>query len=210
MIPKERRQTMIDTIIFDIGKVLVDWNWKEYLESYGFGSKKNEILTNAVFLSEYWIETDRGVWSDEQILQSFLKKAPGCEQEIQSLWDGMGQCVKTCTYTKSWIQELKQQKYKVYYLSNYGKTLREKTKEALDFTKDCDGGIFSYEVKLVKPDLAIYQALLEKYNLTPQQCIFLDDRPENVAAAQQAGMHGIVFEEYQQAKKKISEIAEEI
>lgn len=201
---------MVDTIIFDIGKVLVDWNWKEYLESYGYGAKKNEILANAVFLSEYWIETDRGVWTDEQILQSFMKKAPECEQEIRTLWDGMGNCVHTCNYTKSWIQELKQQNYKVYYLSNYGKTLKEKTKEALNFTEDCDGGIFSYEVKLVKPEPDIYQALIEKYNLIPQQCIFLDDRQENVVAAQQMGMHGIVFEEYQQAKKKISKIVKEI
>lgn len=201
---------MIDTIIFDIGKVLVDWNWKEYLESYGYGAEKNERLANAVFLSEYWIETDRGVWTDEQILQSFIKKAPECEKEIRSLWDGMGRCVHTCSYTKSWIKELKQQNYKVYYLSNYGKTLREKTKEALNFTEDCDGGIFSYEVKLIKPEPAIYQTLIETYHLMPQHCIFLDDRSENVVAAQQMGMYGIVFEEYLQAKKKISKIVEEI
>ena len=168
MIGKEIKR-MIDTIIFDIGKVLVDWNWKDYLHSFGYGEEKNEKITKAVFLSEYWKETDRGVWSDEEILQSFIKKVPEYEKDIRDLWDGMGRCVTRYEYTDSWIAELKDKGYKVYYLSNYGKTLREKTAAALGFVEQCDGGIFSYEIQKIKPDIEIYQALLEKYQLTAEK-----------------------------------------
>lgn len=199
----EWEEKMINTIIFDIGKVLVDWNWKDYLESFGYSKKKNEKLANAIFLSEYWKETDRGVWSDEKILQSFIKKAPEYENEIRTLWNGMGRCITRYEYTDKWIAELKEQGYKVYYLSNYGKTLREKTAEALGFVEQCDGGIFSYEIKKIKPDIEIYKALLEKYQLVPENCLFFDDVKENIEGAKKLGIHGILFEGHEKAREEI-------
>lgn len=194
---------MIDTIIFDIGKVLVDWNWKEYLESFGYSQEKNEKISNAVFLSEYWKETDRGVWSDEEILQSFIGKVPEYEKEVRELWEHMEKCVTRYDYTDKWIGELKEKGYKVYYLSNYGKTLREKTAKALGFVEQCDGGIFSYEVQKIKPDIEIYQALIEKYQLNPGSCLFFDDVEENIEGARKAGIHGILFEGYEKACQTI-------
>lgn len=200
---------MINTIIFDIGKVLVDYNWQDYLKSFGYNESKNRKLAEAVFLSEYWIETDRGVWTDEKILEKFVEKAPEYENEIYKLWEGMEKCITVFDYTKQWIAELKEKGYQVYYLSNYGKTLREKTKEALEFTKDCHGGIFSYEIKKIKPDSEIYQAFLKEYGLVPEQCVFIDDRLENILGAEAEGIHGILFENYQDARKKISKITKE-
>ena len=171
--------------------------------------EKNKRLSEAVFLSEYWIETDRGLWTDEKILQKFVEKAPEYKSEIHKLWDGMGACVVTCEYTRAWIEELKEMGYQVYYLSNYGKTLREKTKEALEFTKDCHGGIFSYEIQQIKPKPEIYEAFLQKYSLEPHRCVFFDDRPENVQAAKEKGIHGVVFKNYQDARKKFNQITKE-
>lgn len=196
---------MIDTIIFDIGRVLVEWDWQGYLQEFDFSDTKTEKLAKAIFQSAYWKETDRGVWSDEEILQSFIKEIPEYETDIRAIWDDMGKCVWKCEYTDGWIEELKQRGYKVYYLSNYGKTLREKTKEALDFTQNCDGGIFSYEIQKIKPDYAIYKALVEKYSLVPKQCVFLDDTLENIEAAREYGFDGIQFITYKQAKEDLEE-----
>lgn len=196
---------MIDTIIFDIGRVLVEWDWQGYLQEFDYSDTKTEKLAKAIFQSAYWKETDRGVWSDEEILQSFIKEIPEYETDIRAIWDDMGKCVWKCEYTDGWIEELKQRGYKVYYLSNYGKTLREKTKEALDFTQNCDGGIFSYEIQKIKPDYAIYIALVEKYSLVPKQCVFLDDTLENIEAARECGFDGIQFITYKQAKEDLEE-----
>lgn len=196
---------MINTIIFDIGRVLVEWDWKSYLQEMGFSEEKTEKLAKAIFQNETWKETDRGVWSDEEIIQSFVKEAPEYETDIRNIWEDMGRCVYKCEYTDHWIEELKNRGYRVYYLSNYGKTLREKTKEALNFTQNCHGGIFSYEIQKIKPDAAIYKALVEKYSLNPQECVFLDDTLENVTAAEKCGIHAIWFINYEQAKKELEE-----
>lgn len=196
---------MIDTVIFDIGRVLVEWDWKGYLQGFGFSGAKTEKLAKAIFQSENWQETDRGVWSDEEILQSFIKEAPQYETDIRKIWQGMEKCIWKYEYTDKWIEELKKRGYKVYYLSNYGKTLRKKTKAALSFIQNCDGGIFSYEIQKVKPDSAIYKALLEKYSLVPNKCVFVDDMPENVRAARKCGLHGIRFTNYGKARAELEQ-----
>ncbi len=196
---------MINTIIFDIGRVLVEWDWQGYLQSFGFSEEKTKQLALAIFQNEYWKETDRGVWSDEEILQSFIRGVPEYEADIRAIWDDMGRCICKCEYTDEWLAELKDRGYQVYYLSNYGKTLREKSKEALNFTEKCHGGIFSYEIQKIKPDHAIYKALVEKYSLIPKQCVFLDDTLENIEAARECGFHGIQFITYEQAKEELEE-----
>lgn len=194
---------MINAIVFDIGRVLVAWDWQSYLQSFGFSEQKTEKLAKAVFQNESWKETDRGVWSDEEILQSFIKEAPEYEEDIRNMWIHMDRCVRKYDYTDTWIRELKEKGYQVYYLSNYGRTLRESTKEALSFTNECNGGIFSYEIQTIKPEQAIYKALVEKYSLVPSQCVFLDDIPQNVEAARKYGLHGIQFVTYEQAKEEL-------
>ena len=66
-----------------------------------------------------------------------------------------------------------------------------------------DGGIMSYEVQLIKPDLVIYQTLMERYDLQPEECVFLDDTVRNVEAAQALGIAGIVVTSQEQAKKEL-------
>lgn len=194
---------MIDTIIFDIGRVLIEWDWQSYLSEFHYTEEKQERLAQAVFENPTWKEADRGVWSDEEILQSFIQKAPEYEKEIRMLWEDMGRCVERSPHTDQWIADLKKQGLKVYYLSNYGKTLREKTKEALNFTEVCDGGIFSYEIKEIKPNPAIYEALLKKYSLNASKCLFIDDLQENIQGAKVCGIQGIQFTTYAETSEAL-------
>ena len=76
----------------------------------------------------------------------------------------------------------------------------------LSFMPLIDGGVISYEVKSVKPEPGIYEALIGKYDLIPEECVFLDDREENVEAARQKGFHGIVVEGYEQASEALDKL----
>ena len=89
---------------------------------------------------------------------------------------------------------MKKAGYRIYILSNYGSWTYEKTKaDALNFLEYVDGAIFSYEVKMIKPDAGIFHVLFEKYGLQPEECVFLDDLAANIEGAKAVGMHGIVF-----------------
>ena len=95
------------------------------------------------------------------------------------------------------IQELKEKGYGVFYLSNFFEKATNDCFHAIDFIPYMDGGIFSYQEKLIKPDPAIYQLLLERYQLKAEHCLFLDDKIENCVAARNEGIASIVFTQRQ-------------
>ena len=118
----------------------------------------------------------------------------------------MHEIPKEMPYARQWIAELKQKGFGVYYLSNYSVFLREACPEALEFTKTADGGVFSCDVQLIKPDRAIYAALCEKYHLNPAECLFVDDNPKNIAAAKAFGMQTVLFESYEKQYPEIMKL----
>ena len=141
-----------------------------------------------------WNEADRGVLSDEEFLDLAISQAPEYEKEIRLFWNNIDRAIWQLPYTRNWIREMKRNGYQVYVLSNYGSFTYEKTREkALSFLEDVDGAIFSYEVRMIKPDAEIFHALFQKYDLKPEESVFLDDLPANVEGAKAVGMQGIVF-----------------
>lgn len=182
---------MIKTVIFDIGNVLTDFAWEPFFRSFGFSEEKFDRLVKATVKNPVWNEVDRGVWTNAQIIDSFVANAPELENEIRHVFEDVSPIVTKRDYAIPWIRHLKANGYQVLYLSNFGELPKEHCKEALDFIPYTDGGILSYEVKVIKPDPAIYKLLIEKYQLVPEECVFVDDLLENVEAARKLGMYGV-------------------
>lgn len=200
---------MIQNIIFDIGNVLASFRWKDLFKELGFtGDKFDRIAAATVQHPTMWNEFDRSLMPDEEIIAKCIERAPEYEQEIRLLFSKTELLVEEYTYSYDWIKSLKEQGYSVYLLSNYGKTSFEAARDhgRLSFLPLVDGGVISYEVKIVKPEPGIYKALLAKYNLVAGECVFLDDRAENITAAEQLGFHGIVVESYKQAAEALNQI----
>ena len=65
---------MIKNIILDVGKVLVAWEPEDAMKQLGFDDKTVKAVADATVNTPVWPETDRGVWSDEQILQHFMRR----------------------------------------------------------------------------------------------------------------------------------------
>jgi putative hydrolase of the HAD superfamily len=154
---------MIKTVIFDIGNVLADFSWEPFFKSFGFTEEVFLKLADATVKSPEWDELDRGVWTTEEIIQAFIKNDPEVETEIRLLFQDLNAMVTKRDYAITWIKHLKDQGFQVLYLSNFGELTRVHCQDALSFMPYTDGGIMSYEVKMIKPDPAIYQALIDKY-----------------------------------------------
>lgn len=86
------------------------------------------------------------------------------------------------------VHELKEKGYRIYLLSNYSKDFFQKHTKDASFMRDLDGAVVSYQIHETKPDAAIYEYLLEKYQLNPTECLFFDDRTENVEGAVNVGI----------------------
>ncbi|MCR5507283.1 MAG: HAD family phosphatase [Lachnospiraceae bacterium] len=193
----------IDTVIFDIGNVLVDFCWKEFIESFGYDEAINERVAKASVLSPAWNEFDRGVLEVDEILELFIKSDPGIEDEIRTIYKNIVGMLKQMDYTKAWIKELKDMGLRVLYLSNFSEIGATQCAKELDFIPLTDGGILSYKVKLTKPEKEIYELLISMYDLDPSRCLFLDDTKANVDAAIALGFQSEVFTGRQSADELI-------
>lgn len=196
---------MIKTIVFDIGRVLIGFEWDEYGESL-FDVETAAAVKSATFGGPHWKEQDRGVLDTERIHNDMVDIAPHYETEIRTALDRVGECTTRKSYAIPWIESLKAQGYQVLYLSNYSDFVRGKSTHALDFLDYMDGGVFSYKEKCIKPDREIYEILFRRYDLDPTACVFIDDSEPNIVAARELGMKGIVFENYEQAAKELAEM----
>lgn len=194
---------MVKNIIFDIGRVLI--GWEPYSGTF-FDKETYKIVTAAMFDSNLWMEFDRGVLEEEEIIRLMAAKAPGYEEQIRYFVNNIGLVCSKMDYAAPLIKSLKAKGYKVYYLSNYNKPVMRNAPDILYFLPEMDGGIFSCDVKLVKPDHRIYELLCEKYNLIPSECIFIDDRKDNVDGAIECGWQAILFTNYDDTIKKLNAI----
>ncbi len=183
---------MVNTIIFDIGNVMTDFRWQDFISDFGFDKETCERIGKAAMQSPAWNDFDRGL-DEEKVLEEFIANDPGVEKEIRTAFKDIGKTLKMFDTTIPWIKELKSRGYRVLILSNLSKkTVRECAKD-LVFLDHVDGGILSYRVGMIKPDPDIYNCLIRRYDLTVSDCVFIDDRQENVKTAIELGMNGIVF-----------------
>lgn len=193
---------MIDTIIFDIGNVLAEFCWKDYLRNLDISEEARRQIADKIFCGDVWSEFDCGKKSDEEIIQECLLYIPDYENEIRMVFDTVENVAFEYDYAKPWIEELKSKGFKIYLLSNYGKNAFErKTYSFLDLV---DGKVISYEIKAVKPQPEIFKALLSKYEIVPENAVFFDDMKENIIAARTHGINGIQFLGKEQAEIELA------
>lgn len=194
---------MIRNIIFDIGNVLTDFRWREFLGDKGFDEAMVERIAKASVQTPLWNETDRGVWSLEELMQAFIAKDPEIAEELRRAYHNVTGMVTKRDYAIPWMKELKAKGYKIYYLSNFSEKAFVDCADALDFLPYTDGGILSYQEKVIKPDLEIYRRLLTRYSLKEDECVFLDDTVANIEAARALGIYGICFQTKDQAEEEL-------
>ena len=195
---------MIKTVIFDIGNVLTDFAWKEMYKEKGLGGETFDRVAKATVQSPYWCELDRGIMTFSEVMDKFVNLDSEMEDEIRRVLADMHGIVTGRSYAVPWVCSLKKQGLKVYVLSNFSEKIWKECIDALVFFEFTDGGIISYKEHLIKPDQAVYQLLLERYGLCADECVFIDDLEENVKAARLCGINGIVFKNYEQAKKELN------
>ena len=201
---------MIKNIIFDVGKVLVEWEPEQAMARLGMDAATVDAVADATVRTKDWDEADHGALTPEELLLHFIEKAPEYEKEIRDFWEHIGMAIYQYDYVKEWMQALKEHGYHLYILSNYGAWTYEHTKEALSFVEDVDGALFSFQVKQIKPEPEIYRTLLARYDLKADECVFLDDRAENIEGAKACGIHGIRFTSFEQAKQSLREYGVEV
>lgn len=180
---------MIKNIILDVGGILFDDSKENlvkllnkncdllYKETYGKGFK--ECLLGNQTIKEY-LNTLKDK-DNYQEIEYVLNK--------QNLYRTYPIMLDNFNY----IKKLRKKGYKIYLLTNITEESYHYINDTINIDSTFDGGIYSYQEHLIKPDAKIYTLLFEKYNLPKEETIFFDDKEKNIIAAQALGIKAILF-----------------
>jgi epoxide hydrolase-like predicted phosphatase len=183
---------MIKNIVFDLGNVLISFRPSEYFDKKHYPENiKSRILAD-IFASKEWLMLDKGLINTAQAINSIAATSSLNKDEIIHVFNLRSELLYPLDENVRLLPELKKQGFRLYFLSNFPLDLFEEVKTGYYFFKYFDGGVISAEAKVSKPDSRIYEILLKKYSLSPEECLYIDDLEVNVRAGEAAGMRGIV------------------
>ncbi len=196
----------INTVVFDLGGVLVDWNPDYLYRSIFPNEEERKWFLSTVCTSEWNLQQDAGR-SLQDATALLLQKFPEHETAIRAFYDRWTEMhggaiegtVEVLAHLKSNTDK------KLYALTNWSAETFPVALEMYDFLHWFDGRVVSGEEKMIKPNKAIYQVLIDRYNITPSSSVYIDDMLYNVVAARELGFHGIHFQSPQQLKKELME-----
>lgn len=188
---------MIKNIVFDMGKVLVEYDAMRVCEHFIEDPHDQKRVCTAVFVSPEWIMMDMGVLPDELALEKICARLPVRLHQAAALcmahWHEF--CMTPMVEMGELVRELKEKGYRIYLCSNAAIRLLDCYREVIPGIEWFDGILFSAAEKCIKPQREIYERLFERFELKPEECFFIDDQPLNIEGARACGMDGYCFED---------------
>jgi 2-haloacid dehalogenase len=185
---------MIKNVIFDYGNVLVDWNPAYlFLPVFGGDEKECRFFTDNVCNRDWFTRMDRGEDMDKCVaeLQKDYPQYADAVAMFRDRWFEM--CNGDIPGMLEIIQDLKSKGVGVYGLTNWPAETFTEARRRFKTLAAIENYVVSSAVKLAKPEPEIFQLLLSRFSLKANECVFIDDRKDNVNAAIALGMKGIVY-----------------
>lgn len=185
--------TMIKNIILDMGNVLLDYNPEICLNYFLEDEKDKVLIRRELFEGPEWREGDLGYITDEERFLGVSKRVPErLHKELKQCVEQWHMCMRPIHGAKEFCEQAREKGFQLYVLSNASNSFYEYFPRfaPVDYF---DGIVVSCDIHMIKPDIRIYQYLLKKYDLKPEECVFIDDMDYNVQGARDAGMQGEVF-----------------
>ena len=184
----------VKNIIFDLGGVLMDWN-PEYLFNSMFDDKtKMQWFLENVCNSEWNVQQDAGR-SFSEAVEILIEKHPGYEKEIKAYDEQWETTIKgTFPEAVEALEKLAESgKYRIFALTNWSAEKFPLVRNKYAFYDLFEDILVSGEEKLIKPDPAIFELAISRFEIEPTESLFIDDNLKNIEAAQKMGFQVIHY-----------------
>lgn len=197
----------IDTIVFDLGGVLVDWN-PDYVYKDVFSTEEEMRWFYKNICTPEWNEEQDAGRTLEEATEILVKQFPEHEKNIRMYYgrweDMLGGPIQE---TVDILHQLKNgSDYKLYALTNWSAETFPVALKRYDFLHWFHGRLVSGEEKIRKPFKEIYQLLMDRFGINPATAVYIDDNARNLVPAKELGFHTIHFQSPQQFKKALNDL----
>ncbi|ABR30761.1 haloacid dehalogenase [Thermosipho melanesiensis] len=192
---------MVRNIIFDLGRVLINWAPKKYMEKV-FDKDTVTFFMNNIFNTNDWNLMDKGLIDEEELWKKKLSTFPQYKEEIEHMKNKVIDLLTPIEENVNILYELKK-KYKLYVLSNFSKNSFKMVKEKYKFFELFNGIVISSYVNSIKPEEKIYKILIKTYNIIPEESLYIDDKIENISTGKRLGFKTIHLKSPELLKNKL-------
>jgi len=194
----------IDAIIFDLGGVLIDWN-PAYVYDKMFTSEEQKRLFFEKICTPDWNEQQDAGRSLKEATDELLEKHPDWKEYIEAYYGRWEEMLGGPIHgTVDIFKQLKASgKYKLYALTNWSAETFPVALDRYDFLHWFDARVVSGEEKMRKPFPEFYQLLLDRFQLTAEETLFIDDNLRNEQAAKEIGLQTVHFKSPAQLKEDL-------
>lgn len=186
---------MIRNIVFDMGKVLLDYDPVKVCWQYTDRAEDVELIDKVLFSAPEWVLLDKGVITEEEamkVVRDRLKEDRLKRMVDLCLANWHVYNISPKAGMKELVKDLKKNGACIYLCSNASLRLRV-FEQQIPGIEYFDGTLVSAEERLLKPDPAIYMRLFEKFGIRPEESFFIDDLAANIEGARKTGMDGHCF-----------------
>ncbi|KZN30165.1 hypothetical protein N480_04240 [Pseudoalteromonas luteoviolacea S2607] len=199
-------ETTIKNVVFDIGNVVVRWSPEDII-SMTFGrSHFDSGLIERVFYTDIWLDLNKGLMSEEETKLRYQKELGLNQSDCDRLFHYIKHSLIPIYNSEALIERVKKAGYKVYALTDNVHEIVDYLKETYQFWPLFEGAIVSADLGVLKPQPAIYDALLTQFSLNANETVFIDDMPHNVAGAKTMGIEAIQFEDAGQCEDELKKL----
>ncbi len=197
---------MIKNIVFDFGKVLVDYDFHAILDSLFDDKHEAERFKRLVTSPGFVDWCDLGEKSFAQIIEETKTQYPQWDSELRFFDEHFTDfIISEIPGMRRLISKLRNEGLRLYGLTNWSDKVYS-VMEKFDILRMLDDRIISSEENIIKPDIRIFQRLCAKFNLKPQECVFTDDKAVNVEGARTFGMFAVHFQGAEQFERELRTI----
>ncbi|GAB3301525.1 HAD-IA family hydrolase [Epidermidibacterium keratini] len=183
--------TEIDTMVFDLGQVLVRWDPRPALDGLHSADEIDAFLTGRFFTDNHGLDAGREF---EELERELLEQAPQDAAIWRTYWDGFARSLGgPVPGMPELVGELKSAGLRLLGLTNWSAQTFHHAIPSAPVIGELEDILVSGREGLAKPDPAIFTLLIERFDLTPSTTVFTDDSPANIAAAEAAGLHAVHF-----------------
>ena len=196
----------VNAIVFDLGGVLIDWNPSYVFDQLFDDEEKKKYFFENVCTPDWNEEQDAGR-SLKEATETLVAQHPDWKEYIEAYYSRWPEMLGgPIEETVEILRALKDKnEYKIYALTNWSGELFPIALGMYDFLHWFDGRLVSGDEKMRKPFPEFYQLMMDRFDLVPQQTLFIDDNLRNIKAAEAFGIHCIHFTSSQQLKENLEE-----
>lgn len=200
------------TLVFDLGGVVLRWEPAQLLLTH-LPQRLPDLAAAerlaAVFFESFrpgsdWAEFDRGVLAVPEVVVRLARRIGLEEAEVSAVMAGIPAHLQLRTDTVALLRELQRSGHRLVYLSNMPTAYRAHAQTQLDGLGCFEAGLYSSEVRMVKPEPGIYREALTRFGALAADCLFFDDSAANVASARQLGWSACRYSDAAAARKDLA------